>query len=69
MIQQLCPVDYRKLRAMLRSDVIQGMPEYEDEIRHMLDGNIKCELEALYGLGLEAFSTWILDRLQSADYI
>jgi DNA topoisomerase VI subunit A len=68
-IQPLGIADQRKLHAMLRTDDIQSLPEYAAEMQLMLEGKIKCELEALYSLGLDSFSKWIKSRLKNADYI
>lgn len=44
-------------------------PEYAEEVESMLEGGVKCELEALYTLGLSFISSFVEDSLMNGDYV
>ena len=43
--------------------------EYAEELRAMLQGGVKCELETLYALGLGFVSVFLEKCLQERDYV
>jgi meiotic recombination protein SPO11 len=68
-IQSLSLSDKRKIRAMLRTNTIQSMPEYVRELELMLSADRKCELEVLYSMGINFLGDFLERAMHSEDYI
>ena len=69
--QQASSIDDKKIKAMLKSEaVLHDLPEaYEQELEMMRKGKKKCELEVLFGLGIDYLSEWLEERIDDEDWI
>jgi meiotic recombination protein SPO11 len=67
--QPLSEMDKTKVRMLLGHDSLTELPEYQAEIEAMLDGDVKCELESLYSLGINYLQDFLAAALERGDMI
>ena len=67
--QPLSAADKKKLRSLLGNSDIHRLPAYQDELHAMRDGDVKCELEALYTLGPTYLGDFLEAALTNEDFI
>ena len=67
--QPLSDADKTKVRMLLSLETIAELPEYQAEIEAMLDGDVKCELESLYSLGINYLQDFLAAALEQEDMI